>query len=97
MTISSHVNKALDSLMEKRRLQARYREVFSGPEGEAVLQHLCREAYVYRCTFVKGDPHATALNEGARRLMLSILQFLGRDLSKMIQQAEEHRTNENTL
>lgn len=59
------------------------------PDGKIVLRSICREGFVFKTTFVAGDPHQTALNEGARRLALSILGHTYRDHGELINQVEE--------
>lgn len=61
-------------LMNPDKVQKAYQSVFAGPEGELVLQHLCQQGFVYQTTFVRGDAEETLLNEGARRLVLSIIR-----------------------
>jgi hypothetical protein len=60
-------------LLDRNSVRRSYQRIFDGPEGEFVLQHLMKVGFVNKSTFVKGDPYETALNEGARRLVLSIL------------------------
>lgn len=61
--------------LETIRLRRHYRDVFSTASGRAVLEDICRRAFIAKSTFCAGDPHVTALNEGSRRLALSILRF----------------------
>ena len=56
-----------------------YRAVFSTPDGERVLQHLCKSAFIHDSTYVQGDSHETVHREGQRRLGLSILRFIDKD------------------
>ena len=56
------------------KVRSAYRRVFNSPEGHVVLLHLCREAYVFSPAFVQGDPYQSALNEGSRRVVLSIIR-----------------------
>ena len=66
-------NKA--KLEEARAQRARrahlYRQVFSSPDGEKVLNDLNDQFYNVQ-SFVKGDPYATHVNEGGRMVMLHI-------------------------
>ena len=63
-------------LMMRRIFRHRsYAAVFSSKEGEEILAHICREGFVFKSTFVAGDPEQTMLNEGSRRLALSILKL----------------------
>lgn len=72
------------------KLHSKYKDVFGSTQGEDVLFHICKAAYVFDSTFVANDPHQTALNEGSRRLALSILRFIDRDFAQL------HKLNETT-
>lgn len=61
-------------LMNPDKVQKAYQSVFAGPEGELVMEHLCQQGFVFQSTFVRGDPEETLLNEGARRLVLSLIK-----------------------
>lgn len=61
-----------------------YRRVFdpANPDSTRVLRHICKVGCVTDTTYVKGDPIESAMNEGARRLALSILRAVyGSDLA----------------
>lgn len=78
---------------EKVALHQSYQNVFTTPDGERVLRHLMKSGFVLSSTFVKGDPYATALNEGSRRLALSILRFVHKDHSALIEAIEQELQN----
>jgi hypothetical protein len=69
-------------------LHTSYQAVFSTPDGERVLEHLCRVGFISNTTYVAGDPTESAHREGQRRLVLSILRFLERDPREIIKQLE---------
>lgn len=71
----------------KRQLQEKFRAVFDNPAGREVLSFLCDKACVTSCTYVKGDHDETMMNEGARRLMLSVMQFLEKDVIEQVSDA----------
>ncbi|HMV57036.1 MAG TPA: hypothetical protein PKD38_07495 [Nitrospira sp.] len=80
----------LKQILGKRdRVANAYRAVFETPEGEIVLTHLARHGFIFDTTFVQGDPQATALNEGSRRLVLSIMRMLNTDFNKLRQMMED--------
>ena len=58
---------------------AAYRELFapSRPEARRVLSDLARYCRVAHTSFVAGDPHQTAFNEGARDVFLHISEMTG--------------------
>ena len=70
------------------RLAEAYQAVFNTPEGEIVLAHLCKNAFVFEPTF-SPLPHEMALNEGSRRVVLSIIKMLGIDLFKLRNMMED--------
>lgn len=53
-----------------------YKICFDTPEGQRVLKDLVQFCKYRDSTFVAGDPHATAFNEGMRRVALRIIKFL---------------------
>ncbi len=65
-----------------------YKRVFSTPDGERVLEHLCKVSFVFDTSYVAGDPHETAHREGQRRLVLSILRFIERDPRELLKRLE---------
>lgn len=71
------------------KLHDSYRSVFDGPDGRAVLRHICQKAHVYSTTFSKDDPYETARNEGMRLLALSIMRFVYKDESDLIRELEK--------
>lgn len=46
------------------------------PAGRLVLADLARYCHALETTFVAGDPHQTALNEGRRDVLNHILELL---------------------
>jgi hypothetical protein len=65
-----------------------YKRVFSTPDGERVLEHLCKVSFVFDTSYVSGDSHETAHREGQRRLVLSILRFMERDPRELLKRLE---------
>lgn len=60
------------------KLHEHYKAVFNSKDGEIVLDHLCKTGFVLDTTHVPGDSHETAHREGMRRIVTSILKFLGK-------------------
>ena len=54
-----------------------YRNVFAAGEGRLVLDDLARYCRAGTTSFVAGDPHQTAFNEGARDAFLHIAELAG--------------------
>ena len=71
------------------KLHQHYKAVFNTKDGEIVLDHLCKTGFVLDTTHVPNDSHETAHREGMRRIVVSILKFLGKkpeDFKNMINQ-----------
>lgn len=75
-------------------IQRSYRQVFNTEDGKRVLSHLMKNGFITKSTFVAGDPHQTAMNEGSRRVVLSILAFMNKDEKEMQKQIETEIQNE---
>ena len=61
---------------EKRR-RTIYYEIFNSPAGQEILVDLSRAYHVLDTTFVKGDSHHSAFNEGARSVVISLISLAG--------------------
>lgn len=93
--IGNLYRKAKGQLLERVKLHGAYKNVFDTPQGEEVLKHIMRVGFITRSTFVAGDPNQTCLNEGQRRLALSILRFVRKDKTKLIEQIEKGLQDED--
>lgn len=76
-------------LKDRIQTHAAYVRLFNTPDGKIVLAHLMRQGYVFQSTHVPGDPNTTAMNEGSRRMVLSILKYVHRNHSELIKELEE--------
>jgi len=74
--------------VNRRSRREDYLAVFDNPQGKRVLKHLCRVGYVDKSTFVSGDPHQTSLNEGMRRIVLSILKLINTEPQEILEEEE---------
>jgi hypothetical protein len=54
-----------------------YRNTFAGDDGRRVLLDLARYCRFGATSFVAGDPHQTAFNEGARDAFLHVIELAG--------------------
>ncbi len=70
-------------------LHGAYKRLFDTPDGKTVLSHLMRSGYVFDTTYVRNDPNATALNEGSRRMVLSILRYLNKTPQQLTEDLEK--------
>lgn len=80
-------------LTEKLTIHRSYQAVFSTPEADKVLRHIMRSAFVITPTFVRGDPEQTLMNEGSRRLALSILRMARTNHREQIRLIEQELNN----
>jgi hypothetical protein len=69
-------------------LSRAYRSVFNTPDGEKVLQHICKQGFVF--TTSMNTNGLTEFNEGRRSLALEILAMLKRDEAAMIEMLETY-------
>lgn len=79
----------IDAIKNYIETHAAYVRLFDTPDGKIVLRHIMHEGFVLKSTHVAGDPHTSAMNEGSRRLALSILKHIHRDHHKLINELEE--------
>lgn len=59
-----------------------YKKVFAGKDGEVVLADLMKAGGCFGTTFVPNDPYSSAYNEGARSMILRILDTVDIDPEK---------------
>lgn len=64
--------------------QTAYRQVFSGPYGETVLEDLAKFCRAHESTFHE-NPHAMAFQEGRREVWLRIQEHINLDAEKLWQ------------
>jgi len=91
----SDARKTNNPVENALRLREAYQTVFSkeNPATEVVINHLFKIGFVTSTTFVAGDPYQTALNEGARRLVLSMIRYINRNPKDLIEQIEQIYAN----
>ena len=78
-----------DKQLSLEKINEHYKKVFDSKDGQIVLEHLCKTSFIFESTYVQGDSHGTAHNEGMRRIVVSILKFLNKkpeDFKNMINQ-----------
>lgn len=71
---------------ERKELHQAYRNVFSSPQGQAVLKDLYENCQMDSPTFVMGQPDASAWNEGRRSVFLFITKRMGTDPQELEQE-----------
>jgi hypothetical protein len=76
-----------------KRLVAQYKQVFSTPEGKAVLFDLMKGNYIVASDpHVPGDPYATHVNIGQANVVKKILHIIKMDPEKFFQLVEEQES-----
>jgi len=60
-------------------LRLAYRRVFNTDDGQKVLADLKKRSSFDATTFVSGDPHTSAFNEGQRAAVLLIVRMLSEE------------------
>jgi len=60
-------------------LKLAYRRTFNNDDGEQVLSDLKRRFSFETTTFVSGDPHQSAFQEGQRAAVLTIVRMLSEE------------------
>lgn len=84
-----------DKFTRKAKLHTAFQAVFTTPEGELVLEHICKAGKVFEACHKDGDVERSRLNEGRRELALEILRFVRRDHRAMVQMLDKQiRQNE---
>jgi hypothetical protein len=73
-----------------------YRNLFAAGEGRRVLDDLARYCRTGTTSFVAGDPHQTAFNEGARDAFLHIAELAGLTPTDIAQLFASDSSQENT-
>jgi len=69
------------------RIHDSYKAVFDCPDGERVMKHLCKHFNVTNPKF-STDPYLTAFREGQRHVVMSILKYVNKNQSDLINQLE---------
>lgn len=68
-----------------------YTRVFSGPDGDRVLQDLMEKNFVMGpSTLVANDPISSAANEGRREVILRIMALLQMDAAQLQERILKH-------
>ena len=65
--------------LQEKEKRSRFKEVFSGEEGQDVLAMLANAHYVFRTSHAK-DPYTSAWQEGQRTVVLEIINLVNADL-----------------
>lgn len=69
-------------MKELEQIKLAYRRTFNTEDGEQVLSDLKKRFAFETTTFVSGDPHQSAFQEGQRAAILLIVSMLAEGKSK---------------
>jgi hypothetical protein len=83
------VKKEKDGTEEYLATISDYQQTFNSPAGQKVLLHIMQSCGIMSSSFVKGDSHVTAFNEGQRSVVVQILKTLKIDLRKLEEQIRQ--------
>lgn len=75
------------------QLIIKYQKTFETEEGMAVLEDLCKRAYVFDTTF-DVNPSMQAFKEGQRAIVLNLFQTLKMDFQKFKESIEKEYSDE---
>ena len=81
-------------LLNTINLHSDYLAVFGTEPGKRVLNHICKVGYISKPTVVPGNHDMTLVNEGMRRMALSILKFVNVDHANIVEQIEKEYRDE---
>lgn len=84
-----------EKLIAKLTLKRDYKETFETPHGQRVLSHILRAAGVTR-PISSSDIQQTWINEGARRLAMSIFDTVSTSETALLQQMKEELEKQET-
>lgn len=89
------MSKLVEVLKQRLLIHGAYVRCFNTPDGRAVLSHLMRTGFVFTSTHVPGDPHQSSMNEGTRRMVLSILKYVNKDHKELVNQVEQEMQHDH--
>ena len=79
--------------LQEKEKRKRFKEVFSGEEGQDVITALANAHFVFRTSHAN-DPYTSAWQEGQRTVVMEIINLVGADLEairKRIDMQEQAR------
>ncbi len=78
----------VERIRQRLDLKRDYKETFGTPHGQRVLAHILRTAGVTRPRFTTNNEE-TRINEGERRLAMSIFSFTSSSEEQLIEQLQD--------
>ena len=80
--------------IELEQLKLAFRQTFLSDQGKKVMALLQKWCFAKKTTFVPGDPYATAMNEGSRRVLLDIEGMIRKEEERPNEAIKEGTSNE---
>lgn len=65
----------------QRQVLQDFRDTFGSEQGRRALRHLIEVYGILDQSHVRGDPHETAFRDGQRKVVLDVLDMIGRRTS----------------
>ena len=65
--------------LQEKEKRTRFKEVFSGEEGQDVIAALANAHFVFQTSHAN-DPYTSAWQEGRRTVVMAIINLVGADL-----------------
>ena len=79
----------LQAMTLQRRTRNAYKRLFATDDGQVVLRDLAKFCGVDRPSSVPGDPFATHVNDGMRRVALRVFNFINMSDAEMMRLAQK--------
>lgn len=82
---------------DPRHYPGAYAALLATPEGKLMLRDLAAYCRVGASSFVAGDPHQTAFNEGTRDVFLHVAEMAGvrpEDFTSLLAETDNHNHGE---
>jgi len=64
---------------EEKEVRIAFMQTFGTEQGLKVLEYLQLRCFKYQSTFIPNDPYGTHVNEGARRILLTIEELMSNE------------------
>ena len=77
--------------LQEKEKRTRFKEVFSGEEGQDVIAALANAHFVFRTSHAS-DPYTSAWQEGQRTVVMEIINLVGADLETIRKRIDMQET-----
>lgn len=87
----------LAQLMRRQDMREKFKLTFETPHGQEVLKKICKDCGVGKSAFDPKSDRETAFRLGQQQVAISILNFMGTDDSRIMEQIKKDaEQNENS-